>query len=291
MAAPWTVDDIPADLSGRTIFITGAKSGIGLEAARVFASRKCNLVLACRNAGKMAGVAATFREDGAAQVDEFVCDLGDLDSVRACATEALALDATIDVLLLNAGRGQGSVEACMTANHLGHFLLTGSIFEKLAPDARIISVSSLAHNITEPIPWDRITADNMARNSYAFSKLANLLFVEELNRLLVLRGSSVVAVGAHPGVTKTDIISKIEGSGIMITLFGMMVDRWRQAAADGAWSLLMAATDPEITRECYYGPSKDSWIVKEFWGPPMRNGAQGKAVLYREAAAKCWKES
>jgi len=125
MASPWTVDEIPADLTGKTVLITGATAGIGFEAARFFASRKCTLILACRNADKMAAVAVTFKEEGAARVEELVCDLSELESVRVCASSALALSATIDVLLLNAGRGHGSVEDCMVANHLGHFLITG----------------------------------------------------------------------------------------------------------------------------------------------------------------------
>lgn len=291
MASTWSVDEIPSDLSGKTIFITGATSGIGYEAARVFASRKCSLILACRNAEKMASVSAVFEEGGAAQVDELVCDTSDFESVRSCAEKALALPATIDVLLLNAGIGQANVEANMNTNHLGHFLLTGLLFPRLSDDARIISVSSLAHDIKEPIPWNSISADNMAFNSYAFSKLANLLFVEELNRLLLEKGSSIVAVGAHPGCTNTDIVSKLEGGGVIMYLFGYMLKNYGQPTDHGAWPLLMAATDPEVTRDCYYAPSKDTWLISEFYGPPKRNGRKGKAVMDVEAAKECWKES
>jgi len=255
MASTWSVDEIPSDLSGKTIFITGATSGIGYEAARVFASRKCSLILACRNAEKMASVSAVFEEGGAAQVDELVCDTSDFESVRSCAEKALALPATIDVLLLNAGIGQANVEANMNTNHLGHFLLTGLLFPRLSDDARIISVSSLAHDIKEPIPWN------------------------------------IVAVGAHPGCTNTDIVSKLEGGGVIMYLFGYMLKNYGQPTDHGAWPLLMAATDPEVTRDCYYAPSKDTWLISEFYGPPKRNGRKGKAVMDVEAAKECWKES
>jgi len=291
MASPWTVDEIPSDLSGKTVLITGATAGIGFEAARVFASRKCNLILACRTPDKMTAVAATFKEDGAAKVDEFVCDLSDLESVRACASNVLASSPTIDVLLLNAGRGHGNVEICMTSNHLGHFLLTGLIFSSLAPDARIISVSSIAHDISKPIPWDKISADNNDSESYGYSKLANLLFVEELNRLLVLKASSIIATGAHPGCTQSEFITKMDVPGFVKRILSYAMSFLAQPTAHGAWPMLMAATDPEITRDSYYGPGKDSWIIKEWSGPPIRNARKGKALADKAAAETCWKES
>lgn len=287
MAYIWTVEDIPTDLSEKTIFITGATSGIGFEAARVFASRKCNLILACRNADRMDAVAAIFKEEGSSKVYKLVCDTSDLESVRACATSALALPSTIDVLLLNAGTLDGSAEVVMTANHLGHFLLTGLMFPHLAGDARIISVSSLSHEI----PWDNLSADKSDTNSYGYSKLANLLFVEHLNHLLVLKNSSVMVVGGHPGFSKSDIFSKTESGGIMARISSFAMSIFAQPTSDGAWPLLMAAADPGITRDSYYAPSKDSWLLREFSGSPMRNGKKGKAAMDKEAAERCWKES
>lgn len=105
MASTWTVDDIPANRSEKTILITGATSGIRLEAARAFASRQCTLILACRNREKMGAVASSFREAGAGQIFELVCDMGGFESVRWCATSVLALPSAIDALLLNVAKG------------------------------------------------------------------------------------------------------------------------------------------------------------------------------------------
>lgn len=211
--------------------------------------------------------------------------------MRACATSCLALPSTIDVLLLNAGRAHGNVQVVMTANQLGHFLFTGLVFLKLAPTARISSVSSLAHNITQPIPWENISADNIDSNSYAYSKLANLLFVEQLNRLLVLKDSSIIAGGAHPGFAKSDIISEIDSGGIKKAIFSLVIRLYGQPTAHGAWTLLMTATDPGITRDSYYAPSRSTLVMNDVYGPPTRNGLKGKAVTDKEAAEKCWKES
>jgi len=179
----------------------------------------------------------------------------------------------------------------MNTNHLSHFLLTGLIFPRLASDARIITVSSLSHTISKQIPWDNISYDNYDGSSYSYSKLANLLFVEHLNRLILEKSSSVIAVSAHPGASKTAILSKPAPRSIMKTLFSFIENTWGQPVAHGAWPLLMAATDPEITRGCYYAPSKDSWIIREFSGPPVRNGKKGEGATDKEAAEKCWKES
>jgi len=302
-ASSWTVDDIPEDLSGKTIFITGCTSGIGLEAARVFASRKCRLILACRNRDSMAALAPQLEQLGSSRVDQLVCDLGNFESVRNCAEEALLLtadpSATIDVLLLNAGMitltnstCSAGVELIMAVNHLGHFLLTGLLFPQLSTNARIICVSSIANKlVTDDIPWEKIsTGDvaNYAGQMYSYSKLANMLFVEELNRRLPST-SQIIAVGAHPGVTRSQIWAKADGNWRK-PLYEWAISSVGQPTAHGAWPLLMAAVDPEISRDCYYAPSK-SFGYAEFYGPPTRNGLKIDAIRDEKQAKICWEES
>lgn len=100
-----------------------------------------------------------------------------------------------------------------------------------------------------------------------------------------------MATGAHPGFTQTEFITKMDMPGFLNRIFTFAMCVLAQPTAHGAWPMLMAATDPEITRDCYYGPGKNSWFLREIGGPPIRNAKKGKALADREAAEKCWKES
>lgn len=242
----------------------------------------------------MGAVAEKFKEMGAGQVDELVYDLSDLVSVRSCATEMLALpvNRTIDALLLNAGMASlehktttTGVDLVMMANHLGHFLLTGLIFDRLATGARIVTMSSLVHQIKDGIPWEDVASGKKLKDAYAFAKAANLLFVEELNRRLVEKNSSIIAVAAHPGLSLTEFGTKV-GTGIQQKLMMYILKTMGQPVAHGAWPLLMAATDSEISRDCYYAPSKALFAIKEFCGPPKRNGGKTKTINEKTALQK-----
>ncbi len=290
----WTVDDIP-DQSSKVILITGATSGIGFESARVLASHGAHLVLACRNKEKMAKVADECRAAGAIAVDELVCDTSDLDSVRACAESYSG--PPIDVLLLNAGATAGTFstnkhghELVFATNHLGHFLLTGLLLEKVKE--RIVVVSSLAHASQDKIEWESVRGEKPPTKGsmYSQSKLANLLFVKELNRRLVEAGSDVIAVGTHPGFAKTDIVQKIEDKRIMNHVFSLLMAVMGQPGEHGAWPLLMAVTHDEINRDCYYAPSKGMFL-SEFSGPPIPDGKKSEGATNAEEAKKLWEES
>ncbi len=112
----------------------------------------------------------------------------------------------------------------------------------------------------------------------------------KLNRRLVEAGSDVIAVGAHPGVTKTDIIQKVEDKGILSNIFTILIGVMGQPVEHGAWPLLMAATDNEINRDCYYVPSK-AMLLSEFSEPPISNGKKSKGATNGDGANKLWEES
>ncbi len=292
----WSVDSDVGDQSQRVILVTGATSGIGLECARALARRGAHLVLVCRNKTKTADVASLLRADGANAVDQIVCDMSDLDSVRECAQSYGGPD--IDVLLLNAGTSAQSFatsaqgfERTFATNHLGHWLLTGLLLKKVK--GRVVVVSSNNHHDASQINWAVVKGEARGMSGldlYAQSKLANMLFVEELNRRLAEVESGVIAVGAHPGFAKSSILEKIENPGLWHQVYKVLMSFMAQPTANGAWPLLMAATDSEIDRDCYYAPSK--WrMMHEVVGVSMRNGRKSVHVKNVEEAKKMWEES
>lgn len=196
-------------MEGRTVVITGANSGIGLETAAALAGAGARIVMGCRNpTTAAAAVDEVRRRSGNDAVETRSLDLADLDHVRRFAASLGDLD-QIDVLVNNAGllldrrseTPQGH-ETTFATNHLGPFLLTELLTEQLAaaPQGRIVNVASLAHRMAvRGIDWDDIDRRRRYRGwgVYAESKLANILHARGLATRLRDRG--VVAHSLHPG--------------------------------------------------------------------------------------------
>lgn len=203
-----TTPPIPS-MDGRTVVITGANSGIGLETAAALAGAGARIVMGCRNpTTAAAAVDEVQRRSGNEAVETRSLDLADLDHVRRFAASLGDLD-RIDVLINNAGllldrrseTPQGH-ETTFATNHLGPFLLTELLTEQLvaAPQGRIVNVASLAHRMAvRGIDWDDIDRRRRYRGwgVYAESKLANILHARGLATRLRDRG--VVAHSLHPG--------------------------------------------------------------------------------------------
>ena len=295
MLSSWTMDDIP-DLTGKVIFITGTTSGIGIHAARSFSSKNATVIMACRNANKMAQVAESC---GPGIIHQLMCDISDMDSVRTCTAAFRRLGIkTIDVLLLNAGimmppygLSKQGIEQTFATNHLGHWLLTGLLLDYLTntPNSRIVCVSSVVHLLVSKINYDMVRGDKRkysAQKAYFYSKLANLWFVQELNRKLIEAKSHTIAISAHPGICHSNLLIS-KDRPLLWRLFGKTFVRWTQSTEQGAQSIIMAAIDMNATRHSYYGPS--GW--RELKGPPSSTGTLNPIVYDEESAEELWKIS
>jgi NAD(P)-dependent dehydrogenase (short-subunit alcohol dehydrogenase family) len=245
----WTAQDIPQQ-DGRTFVITGANSGIGLEAARALGAAGAHVVVACRDTSK--GEHAVAELDGDFDVRRL--DLADLSSVHAFAD---ALDGDVDVLINNAGvmavpraKTADGFEMQLGTNHLGHFALTGLLLPRIRD--RVVTISSQAHR-TGRINFGDLQSERHYQRwiAYGQSKLANLLFMMELQRRLDAAGSPLRSVAAHPGYSATNL--QFHTQSIQDQLMGVANKLIAQSAAMGALPTLYAAT-ADVPGAAYIGP-------------------------------------
>ena len=263
--------DVP-DLTGRTIVVTGANSGIGRAAARVFAARGARVVLAVRDLAKGREAAAAMAGDP--QVRRL--DLADLASVRAFAAD---FDEPVDLLINNAGlmipplgRTADGFELQFGTNHLGHFALTNLLLPRIRQ--RVVTVSSSAHRAGsidfDDLNWERRPYRAMA--AYGQSKLANLLFTAELQRRLTEAGSPVLATAAHPGLAATNLLRPTGKRPLVEALQRRVTGRLAQSDDDGALPTLYAAV-ADVPGNSYAGPGG----FLEGRGAPKLVGRSGTA--------------
>lgn len=260
MAQGFTDRDV-SDQSGRTFLVTGANTGIGFETARVLARQGGRVLLGCRSEERAGGAIERIRDESPeADVEFLPLDQADLASVRAAAERAAA-EPRLDVLVNNAGimgaprtLTVDGFEAQFAVNHLGTFALTGLLLPKIeeTEGSRVVVTASLAHRGGR-IHWEDIDGAKVYSRQarYQQSKLANLLFMVELDRRLKTRGSGTIAVACHPGLAQTEIGRAFP----LIQMAGPMIRVLFNTQAMGAWPTLMAATAPGLAGGDYYGPT------------------------------------
>jgi NAD(P)-dependent dehydrogenase (short-subunit alcohol dehydrogenase family) len=213
-------------MAGKTVVITGGNSGIGKAAAIALAGADARVVITARNEQRgRDAVAAIMAESGSQQVELSLFDLADLSSVRSGAADLLERCPRIDVLLNNAGlilsERQVSVdgyEATLAINHLGPFLLTKLLLDRLKASApsRIVNVASTAHNFARRgMVFDDLMAERSYKSMevYGRSKLANILFTAELAKRI--EGTGVTANSLHPGSVATGYARDGDTTGLM----------------------------------------------------------------------------
>lgn len=204
------------DLAGRTVLITGASTGIGRATAVALAGRGARLLLAGRAEERHRAVLDAVRaaSRGGPEPTYLPLELGELSSVRACAERCLRLDQPLHVLINNAGLAGShgltadGFERTFGVNHLGHFLLTELLLERLVRSApsRIVNVSSKAHYSARQLDWSALrepTRSLTGMREYEVSKLCNVLYTRELAARL--ENTGVTTYCLHPGVIASDV--------------------------------------------------------------------------------------
>lgn len=215
----------PGTLAGQTIVITGGTTGLGLESVKRLALGGANIILTARSRSKgeasLLKVQEFLSQRGSQNpnISYKVVDLDILDMVRDVPKTWEDIS-TIDVLLNNAGvmaipERQLTVdgyERTMQSNHLGHFALTALLAPKLSPKARIVNVSSEAYKfaagtglLSSDSLWKPGQSEYGPWKAYGQSKLANILFTQELQRRCEMAGKEWTAVSLHPGAVNTDL--------------------------------------------------------------------------------------
>lgn len=292
----WTADDIP-DLDGAKVVITGANSGLGFEASKMFAQNNAEVVMACRSIerGKAAKDEIEKKlEDPSLEVREL--DLADLESVESFAKEFKANHEELDILCNNAGimaipreETEDGFEKQFGVNHMGHFALTAKLFPALkkAEKATIVTQSSGLHEKGE-IDFDDLMHEKEynPQQVYSDSKLANLLFAYELDRKIRRKDLDIRSIGCHPGYAATNLQKRgPEKSGNSIKKFAMKVANKviAQSSKKGALPMMYAAVSEEAESGDYIGPGG----LANMRGLPEKQESS-EASYSRETAEELW---
>lgn len=233
--------------------ITGGSDGIGYVAARELARMGARVVIVGRNAGKTDGaVQRIVEETGNSSIDRILADLSSQAEVRRVASEALEQLPRIDVLLNNAGalflsnkRSADGLEMTFALNHMGYFLLTNLLLERLqeSAPARVINVSSSSHWNPGRFRLEELPkpGSNRGYRAYGRSKLCNILFTYELARRL--EGTDITVNALHPGLVRTNIARNNGPLGRVVNFFigarGVNADK-------GAETLVYLASSSEV---------------------------------------------
>ena len=291
----WTPERL-GNLAGKTYVVTGANAGAGFEATRVFLSKGARVVMLNRNPEKStAAIEDLTTEFGVdAKVSFIRMDLAVLESVREAAAEVLEQVPHMDALICNAAIAQvarqeitvDGFESQFGVNHLGHFLLCGLLFERLDESGgRIVVVGSNAYKMgLKKIQFADINFDNnyTAWNSYAQSKLAQMVFAYELQRRVTAAGKSVQVQVCHPGASRTNLLQDT-ASLFNKMLWSVLSRVIAQSAEKGSWPEVMCATEEGLTSETLYGPTKRAETVG-----PVGECQLDEVALNRDMAAKLW---
>ncbi|KAI9335267.1 hypothetical protein BDR26DRAFT_839423 [Obelidium mucronatum] len=277
MTSQYTVEAIP-DLTGRVFVVTGGNAGIGFETCLQLAKKKATVIMASRSEERAKAAIANIETASGIKgnVEYLHLILNDLKQVDAASSELLSRHPKIDVLINNAGimaapfaLSADGIEDQFATNHVGHFLLTKRLIPALqkGTEPRIVNLSSSYHNkapLPEGIRFDKINDPKAMGvwDRYGQSKLANVLFTKQLNKLY---GDKIIVNSVHPGFVNTDLTRGVVAN--YGSWFKPVMDLVKRVSAlspqEGALTSLYAATSPEIS---------EKGLKDRFFWPIARDG-------------------
>jgi NAD(P)-dependent dehydrogenase (short-subunit alcohol dehydrogenase family) len=279
-----TASDVTAGVSlvGKTILVTGCNSGLGLETTRVLASRGAHVIGAARTVAKANEAAAI----AGGKVTGVACELSDPASVRACVDTVKQMGVPLDAIIANAGimalpklNQAHGYELQFFTNHIGHFILVTGLLDQLNDDARVVMLSSAAHQMAPVggIQFDNLSGEHDYKGwvAYGQSKIANLLFAKELARRFA--GTKKTANAIHPGVIATNLGRHL-GMSAMVG-----------SAVWGLGNLLFLKSIPQgAATQCYVAANpKAASVSGDYWADS--NIAKPRAEANDPAlGAKLW---
>jgi NAD(P)-dependent dehydrogenase (short-subunit alcohol dehydrogenase family) len=245
------------ELSGKIAIVTGSNTGLGFETALDLYQKGAKVYVACRNEEK--GIGAIVRMKAISDGGELVygrLDLASLSSVKEFAEKVIGTESRLDLLVNNAGvmipppsKSEDGFELQFGVNFIGHFALTGHLFNLLesTTGSRVVTLSSIAHR-GAIIDFDNFRLEKPYNNwrEYGQSKLADLIFALEFEKRLRNNGCNIMSLAAHPGFSKTDL-QKYMDKGMLDSLELM-------TAKEGAQPTLAACLRPDAKGGQYWGP-------------------------------------
>jgi len=269
----WNLENCKS-LKDQVIIVTGGNTGLGFEAANVFAKKNATVILACRSLERAAAAKERIlAENKDAIIDVMKLDLGNLASIQAFTETFQSRYSRLDILLNNAGimtipfeKTEDGFEKQNGVNHLGHFALTAQLFDLISrtPRSRIVNVSSNAHKMGK-IDFDNYLYEHGKYSkigSYARSKLSNLLFTYELARRVEANHLDVRVLAAHPGVANTDL-GRYMPRNFFARPFFWLFSKIASAPYEGALPEIRACLDETAVNGQYFGPSREKGSKKQ----------------------------
>ncbi|XP_050440386.1 retinol dehydrogenase 12-like [Adelges cooleyi] len=279
-----------ARLDGKIAIVTGSNTGIGKITAKEFYKIGAKVIMACRDTKKaeqaVTDIVANVKGENLGQLVVEELNLSSFASIKRCAKNILEKESKIHLLVNNAGimmcpksKTEDGFETQFGVNHLGHFLFTSLLLPRIrsSAPARIINVSSRAH-LRGTINFEDINFDKSysAMNAYSQSKLANVLFSNELASRLKDTGVNVYSL--HPGIVETELGRTVDdvyfpGTKFLVKLF---LYPFIKTPDQGAQTTLHCAIDEKAGQETglYYSDckvkdtsalAKDTELAKKLW--------------------------
>ena len=245
------------EMAGKVVIITGGNTGIGKEAAVGLAGLGARVVVTSRNEERGRSARQEIAErSGNDSVEVMSLDLASFTSIRSFAADVLDRFDHLDVLVNNAGlilyrraETQEGFEETFGVNHLGPFLLTDLLLERLraSAPARVVVVSSTAHkSARQGLDFDDLQAEHKYRwaKAYGKSKLANIYFARELAHRL--DGTGVTVNALHPGFVRSEFGRGGDLGGIYGWGIKYIASPFAISPAKGARTTIYLASSPDV---------------------------------------------